>query len=293
MSGDEALREDGDHDTGIVPAPAARRAGWITFLREKPEWVCVPLLFLLVTGGWEWAFRFYAVPLYIAPAPSNIWRSLVGGLASGLFLDNAIYTLTEAMLGFACAAIAALVLGGLIAQSRFIERTLYPYLIAIQTTPKVAIAPLFIIWFGFGLFPKVLLVFLLSFFPVVVSAITAFRSVDPDILDLARTTGAGRWRTFTKVALPHALPTLFTGIKVAAALSATAAVVAEFVASDRGLGNMLLEANGNLNTTMAFGAIFVLTALGFALYALVELVERWLIPWHVSQRAKADAAPPI
>jgi NitT/TauT family transport system permease protein len=127
---------------------------------------------------------------------------------------------------------------------------------------------------------------------VVVSAITAFRSIDPDIMDLARTpvpdacAPSGRSRYRTRVDAVH-------GIKVAAALSATAAVVAEFVASDRGLGNMLLEANGNLNTTMAFGAIFVLTALGFALYAAVELVERLVIPWHVSQRSEVDTPHPV
>jgi NitT/TauT family transport system permease protein len=180
-----------------------------------------------------------------------------------------------------------------VAFSKTMANTIYPLLVFFQIVPKIAIAPLFIIWFGFGLMPKVLLVFLLSFFPVVVSAITAFRSVDTDILDLARSTGAGRWRTFRKVQIPHALPTLFTGIKVAAALSATAAVVAEFVASDRGLGYLLLEANGNLNTTMAFGSVFVLTFLGFALYAAVEIAERLLIPWHVSQRGAGEAGGTI
>jgi NitT/TauT family transport system permease protein len=157
-------------------------------------------------------------------------------------------------------------------------------LVFFQIIPKIAVAPLFIIWFGFGLSPKVLLVFLLSFFPVVVSAITAFRSVDADIMDLARSTGAGTLRTFWKVQLPHALPTLFTGFKVAAALSSTAAVVAEFVASDQGLGFLLLEFNGALDTTMTFATIIVLSALGLALYGVVELIERLAIPWHVSRR---------
>ncbi len=150
--------------------------------------------------------------------------------------------------------------------------------------PKIAVAPLFIIWFGYGLMPKVLLVFLLSFFPIVVSAVTAFRSVDTDIMDLAKATGAGAWRIFWKVQVPHALPTLFTGIKVAAALSSTAAVVAEFVASDRGLGYLLLEYNGTLNTSMAFAVIIVLSAMGLVLYGIVEIIERLLIPWHVSRR---------
>ena len=133
---------------------------------------------------------------------------------------------------------------------------------------------------------------LLSFFPVVVSAITAFRSVDADIMDLARSSGASYFRTFWKVQLPHALPTLFTGFKVAAALSATAAVVAEFVASDQGLGFLLLEYNGALDTSMTFATIIVLSALGLALYGTVELIERFAIPWHISRR-RGPATNPV
>jgi NitT/TauT family transport system permease protein len=238
---------------------------------------------------WELVVRGVGIKAYILPAPSAIFAELAGRWPS--YATASWYTLRPMLLGFAAAVIIGIALALLVAFSKRMEQIIYPLLVFFQIVPKIAVAPLFIIWFGFGLFPKVLLVFLLSFFPVVVSAITAFRSVDPDIMDLARTTGAGRLRTFVKVQIPHALPTLFTGIKVAAALSATAAVVAEFVASDRGLGNMLLEANGNLNTTMAFGAIFVLTALGYALYALVEFVETLLIPWHVSQRL--DTGQPI
>lgn len=250
--------------------------------------------FLAIAGflvAWEVIVQVTGIKAYILPAPSEILADIWN--RRGRYLVAADYTLRPMLLGFAMAVVGGIALAVLVAFSRTMEQTVYPLLIFFQIVPKIAVAPLFIIWFGFGLFPKVLLVFLLSFFPVVVSAITAFRSVDPDILDLARTTGAGRLRTFMKVQIPHALPTLFTGIKVAAALSATAAVVAEFVASDRGLGNMLLEANGNLNTTMAFGAIFVLTVLGFALYAAVELVERMVIPWHVSQRTDLNAPAPV
>ena len=240
---------------------------------------------------WELLVRVAGVKSYVLPAPSEILAELVKRAPS--YAEASWYTLRPMLLGFAAAVIIGIALALLVAFSKRMEETIYPLLVFFQIVPKIAVAPLFIIWFGFGLFPKVLLVFLLSFFPVVVSAITAFRSVDPDIMDLARTTGAGRWRTFMKVQIPHALPTLFTGIKVAAALSATAAVVAEFVASDRGLGNILLEANGNLDTTKAFGAIFVLTALGYALYALVELIETLVIPWHVSQRSGFDTNQPI
>jgi len=240
---------------------------------------------------WQLVVVGAGIKPYILPAPSEILAEIWNRQAR--YVVAADYTLRPMLLGFVAAVVVGVALALLVAFSRTMEQTLYPLLVFFQIVPKIAVAPLFIIWFGFGLAPKVLLVFLLSFFPVVVSAITAFRSVDPDILDLARSTGAGRWRTFVKVQIPHALPTLFTGFKVAAALSATAAVVAEFVASDRGLGYLLLEANGNLNTSMAFGAVFVLTALGFALYAAVELAERLAIPWHVSQRGDGSAATPI
>lgn len=243
-------------------------------------------VFLLV---WEAAARIFDLPSYILPAPSEILGEL--WTRRGQYAHAALFTLQPMLIGFVTAVVVGVALALLVAFSKGMEKTVYPLLVFFQIVPKIAVAPLFIIWFGFGLTPKVLLVFLLSFFPVVVSAITAFRSVDPDVMDLARSTGAGRWRTFVKVQVPHALPTLFTGIKVAAALSATAAVVAEFVASDRGLGYLLLEANGNLNTSMAFGSVFVLTALGFALYATVEVAEQILIPWHVSQRSHGEAGP--
>ena len=243
-------------------------------------------LFLLF---WEVAVRLAHVPEYILPTPSMIagglgrkWRSL---------LDAASFTAQPMLLGFFAAAFFGVLIALGIAFSARVQALVYPLLVFLQIVPKIAVAPLFIIWFGFGLAPKVLLVFLLSFFPVVVAAITAFRSIEPELMELARATGAGRLRTFRMVQLPHALPALFGGLKVAAALAATAAVVAEFVASDRGLGYLLLEYNGNLDTTMAFAAILVLSAMGLALYGAVELVERLSIPWHVSHRRAAGDVP--
>jgi len=131
-------------------------------------------------------------------------------------------------------------------------------------------------------------VFLLSFFPIVVASIAGFKAVDPDIMDFARTTGASAWKTFLKIRLPQALPQIFTGLKVGAALAATAAVVAEFVASDKGLGYLLLQYNGNLDTPMVFATIILLSIIGLAVYYVVELIERFAIPWHVSQRIAAD-----
>ncbi|MEO7241981.1 MAG: ABC transporter permease [Variovorax sp.] len=244
--------------------------------------------FLLV---WELVIRLSDIKPYILPAPSEILAALWNKLPR--LMDASYYTLQPMLLGFLAAVVLGVLIALGIAFSRRAEATLYPLLVFFQIVPKIAVAPLFIIWFGFGLSPKVLLVFLLSFFPVVVSAITAFRSVDADIMDLARSTGASRLRAFWKIQFPHALPTLFTGFKVAAALSSTAAVVAEFVASDRGLGFLLLEYNGALDTTMTFATIIVLSVLGLLLYGAVELIERFCIPWHVSQRQTGDAGAPV
>jgi NitT/TauT family transport system permease protein len=238
---------------------------------------------------WEGAVRLLHLPAYILPPPSVIlhdggekWQSLLGA---------ASYTAQPMLLGFVAAVVFGVLIALGIAFSPSVRAVAYPLLVFLQIVPKIAVAPLFIIWFGFGLTPKVLLVFLLSFFPVVVAATTAFASIEPEIIELARSTGAGRLRIFRMVQLPNALPSLFGGIKVAAALAATAAVVAEFVASDRGLGYLLMEYNGNLDTAMSFAAIFVLSAMGLALYGAVELLEGWLIPWHVSRRRVAGEAP--
>jgi NitT/TauT family transport system permease protein len=238
----------------------------------RQHWkIAAALLGILVL--WELVVRSAGIKPYILPAPSVVLASLWQKLPTVL-----------AAASFAVAVVVGILLALIVAFSPALQDIVYPLIVFLQIVPKIAVAPLFIIWFGYGLMPKILLVFLLSFFPIVVSAVTAFRSVDSDIMDLAKATGAGAWRIFWKVQVPHALPTLFTGIKVAAALSSTAAVVAEFVASDRGLGYLLLEYNGTLNTSMAFGVIIVLSAMGLALYGVVEIVERLMIPWHVSRR---------
>ena len=249
----------------------------------------IALAFLGFLLLWEAFVHVSGVKPYILPAPTDILVAMWNKLPR--LAHAAAFTVQPMLLGFLSAVVLGVLIALGIAFSRRIEGIVYPLLVFFQIIPKIAVAPLFIIWFGFGLAPKVLLVFLLSFFPVVVSAITAFRSVDDDIMDLARSTGASRLRTFWKVQLPHALPTLFTGFKVAAALSSTAAVVAEFVASDRGLGFLLLEFNGALDTTMTFATIIVLSVIGLALYGAVELIERWTIPWHVSHRQPTLQTP--
>ena len=256
--------------------------GW---LRKRGGALAVFLLLLIV---WELGVRMFGVKEYLLPPPSKVWTEFLKRYDT--VMASAWVTTQEILAGYALAAVVSVPLALWIAYSRFMESAVYPAIVFLQIVPKIAIAPLFIIWFGFGFTPKLLLVFLLSFFPIVVASIVGFKSVDPDIMDFARTTGAGGWRLFAKIRLPQALPHIFTGLKVGAALAATAAVVAEFVASDKGLGYLLLQYNGQLDTPMVFATIVILSLIGLAVYYVVEVVERIAIPWHVSQQATARDA---
>jgi NitT/TauT family transport system permease protein len=244
--------------------------------------------FLIVFAIWELGVRLFSMPSYILPAPTTILSALVTKFPR--IIDGAWVTTQEIMVGYASAVLISVPLAFCLALSRTLERMVFPVIIFFQIMPKVAIAPLFVIWFGFGLMPKVFIVFLLAFFPMLANGISGFKSVPTDIMEFALSTGAGRLRTFWKVRLPHALPSIFTGLKVGAALSATAAVVGEFVAADRGLGYLLLEFNGDLNTPMVFAVIVVLSTIGLLVYFLVGLTERLVIPWHVSQRVTDEGS---
>ena len=264
-------------------APAdrpSRSASFGAWLKRR----AAPLIvFILLFAFWEVAVRLTGVKEYLLPPPSKVWTEFLKRYPT--VMDGAWVTTQEIIAGYLLAIVVSIPLALSVAYSRFVENAIYPVVVFLQIVPKIAIAPLFIIWFGFGFTPKLLLVFLLSFFPIVVASIAGFKSVDPEIMDFARTTGAGALKMFFKIRLPQALPDIFTGLKVGAALSATAAVVAEFVAADRGLGYLLLQYNGNLETPMVFAIVVLLSLIGLAVYYVVEVIERITIPWHVSQQA--------
>ena len=255
---------------------AASIGNWLK--RRAAPLIVFALLFVL----WEGAVHLTGIKEYLLPPPSKVWTEFLKRYDT--VMGGAWVTTQEIIAGYLLAIVVSIPLALAVAYSRFVETAIYPVVVFLQIIPKIAIAPLFIIWFGFGFTPKLLLVFLLSFFPIVVASIAGFKSVDPEIMDFARTTGAGAWKMFFKIRLPQALPDIFTGLKVGAALSATAAVVAEFVASDRGLGYLLLQYNGNLDTPMVFAIIVLLSLIGLAVYYVVEIIERIAIPWHVSQQ---------
>lgn len=266
-------------DVSAAASAAAPPAAFGKWLRKRAGMLAVFLaLFLL----WEYAVWIFGIKEYLLPPPSKVWAEFLK--RSDIVFAGAWVTTQEIIGGYLLAVVVSIPLALAVARSRFIEESVYPVVVFLQIIPKIAVAPLFIIWLGFGFMPKLLIVFLLCFFPIVVSSVAGFKSVDPEVMDFAHTTGASSWKMFFKIRLPQALPEIFTGLKVGAALSATAAVVAEFVAADRGLGYLLQQYNGQLETPMVFAIIVLLSIIGLVVYYLVELVERLVIPWHVSQR---------
>lgn len=254
----------------------------VSFYRNATGLRQFVISFVVLFVIWEAGVRFFGVATYLLPPPSLIWTEFASRWEH--VLANTWITTSEILVGYLVAVAVSVPLAVFVAYFPTMERMFYPIIVFLQIVPKIAIAPLFIIWFGFGFTPKILLVFLLSFFPIVVSSIAGFKSIDDETMELARSTGASAWMIFRKIRLPHALPSIFTGLKVAAALSSTAAVVAEFVASDKGLGYLLLRYNGDLETPMVFATIIVLSIVGLIVYYAVELLEKVAIPWHVSQR---------
>jgi len=242
-----------------------------------------PLLSVVVlVFFWELACHALAIPKYILPAPSAIsvelWKQ------RSVLLINSLPTLEVIIFGFGTAIVIGLPIAVLIVWSRPLNLTLYPILISSQTVPKVAIAPLFVLWLGYGLLPKILVTFLICFFPITIDAVVGFRSVPTETLLLARSMGASSWNTFSKIKLPHALPNVFAGLKVAITLAVVGSIVAEFVGADRGLGYLLMLATGNLDTAFMFADLVVLMVLGMILYLVIEWLELTFIPWHVSKR---------
>ena len=252
------------------------------YKRLARRWVGALVMFVVLFVLWEFATKLLGIKEYLLPPPSKIWTEFLKRQA--IVMNAAWITTVEIIGGYLLAVAISIPLAMAIAYSRFVENTIYPIIVFLQIIPKIAIAPLFIIWLGFGVTPKLLIVFLLCFFPIVVASVAGFKSVDPDVMDFARSTGASPTRMFFKIRLPQALPEIFTGLKIGAALSATAAVVAEFVASDRGLGYLLQQYNGQLETPMVFAIIVLLSLIGLAIYYFVEFIERLVIPWHVAQR---------
>jgi NitT/TauT family transport system permease protein len=231
---------------------------------------------------WQYSIVVFGIPAYILPSPTEIVSK--GSADLGRLVYYTYITGLESVIGYAFAVMIAVPLGLAIAFSSLLRRTIYPFFVSLEMTPKIAFAPLFISWLGFGLVPKVIIVFLVCFFPIVLNSILAFNSLSDELEHFVKTTGAGPWRAFIKLRLPAALPQCFVGFKYAAINATVGATIAEFIGSDQGLGFYIQIVTGNMRPDLAFAGIFFLTVLGLVIFGLVTLIERLLIPWHLSQR---------
>ena len=242
------------------------------------------LVFLAI---WEIGVLVFSVPAYLMPPPSAVLLVFINEFPKLLF--HGWVTTYEMLLGYAMAVAIAIPLAIAITASQRFDRFVTPQMLFFQVVPKVAIAPLFLVWFGVGTTPKVLVAFLISFFPIVLDAAVGLRSMSSEMRDLARSMGASRWQVFARFRLPTSLPYLFSGLKVAATLAVAGAVVGEFVGADKGLGYLLLVTNSNMETALMFATIVALTIIGLVFFYAVEFLEALLIPWHVTHRVREDA----
>ena len=237
---------------------------------------------LALFDAWEAAARLGGISPFLLPAPSEVLITTVTQFP--LLAHMSVVTAAEFLLGFALGVLIGLPLGALIVYAKPVELAFYPLLVAFQTIPKAAVAPIFIVWLGTGITSKVLIAFAISFFPIVIDTVVGLRSAQPETIYLARSMGANALQVFWYVRFPNALPAIFGGLKVASTLAVVGAIVGEFVSADKGLGYLVLVANGELNTRLVFACVLMLTVLGIAFFFMIEVLERFVVRWHVSAR---------
>lgn len=272
--------------TVLIEEPAVRRSGRGKWLRTAGKAARALIVVLILCAIWEAVCRLTGVRPYIFPSPLGVLHELV--TEPGYLLENAVYTIWASLLGFGLSVVIGLAMAVGIVYSKLLDKTLLTTLVASNAVPKVAIAPLFILWVGTGIESKVLMAFLVSIFPMVVDSVVGLRSVDPGMLELARTYKGSKLQMFWKIRFPNALPSIFAGMKVAISLALIGTIVGEFVGSNRGLGFVILQAQGTYNTPRVFAAILLLTVIGIVFYQVVDLIERKAMPWHVSHRHLED-----
>lgn len=256
-------------------------------LRGRIADVSLPIITVCgILLAWEAICWLSAIPTYLLPPPSDVLTVLLQ--RSDLLLYHTMITTGEIVGGFMLSIIIGVVLALLISSFKLFERAVFPLLIVSQAVPKAALAPLFIVWFGFGWEPKVIVVVLISFFPIVIDLVAGIRSVPASMHKLAKSMGASRVDTLRKFIIPHALPHFFSGLKVAITLAVAGAIIGEFVGADRGLGYLLLFANGQLDTNLLFATIVILSLLGVFLFYLLLVIEYLCMPWKSAVRSQDD-----
>ena len=242
-----------------------------------------PLTFVAIVALWAIAIPVFKIPPYLLPGPAGVFGRLISDFTQ--LWDNSLVTLTEIVWGFGLTLVTAIPLGLFIALSLLARQVVYPPLMLLQLVPKIAVAPLFLVWLGFGIESKVLLTLLMTFFPLLLASISGFQILDTRLLYLTQSMGASSWQTFRFLRFPAALPVIFSGIKTSATIADTAAIVAEFVGANKGLGYVLLRGTSTMDIELVFAVLVVLTLIGILINYVVEFAEWAMTPW---QRAGND-----
>lgn len=261
----------------FIGSNSARRRG--TMLRGQGFTV---LVFLLLLAIWEIVSQLRWQPAYLLPAPSAVAQDLWSH-RDGYWKDS-LATLGEFFLGSAVGAVIGVIVGIILALSARLRRVLYPLLVGSQSLPTLALAPLLVLWFGYGILPKVIIVVQVVFFPIALATVAGLTAVSSEALLFGRSLGASRVDLFTKVRVPASLPYIFNGLKVSASYAAIAAVISEWAGATEGLGALMIRANMTLQTTTVFGSLVIITAIGVGSFAVVSAIERLVVPWHEPYR---------
>ena len=272
-----------------APAAAAAKCG-PGLVRRYPQFTISPAILVSLLAAWWLACHLFGAPAYVIPAPENVLHALMHGLARAPW-DKAGYwyhagvTVWEALLGFAIGSALGAVLGFALSHWPLLGRSSYPYIVGFQSLPKVALAPLMVVWFGFGIEGKVFITAIITFFPVLVNTIAGYQSVEPERIELARSCNASEWHLLTKIIFPSCLPFLFAGLGVASVLAVLGAVVGEFVGASAGLGMLLMQFDQQMELAPLFAVILLLAAIGFLMNYATSLLERRYCFW--AQRGSA------
>ena len=263
--------------------PAVKRTAKWRRRRAVTNRLLVVAFGVLLFAAWELAARMLHISELLLPAPSRIVGALIDGFRSGLFTTGLKATLSEIVLGFLLAASAAFVCGVAISQIRIVEVMLYPYIVALQTLPKIAIAPFVLIWVGFGIESKVVIAAMVAFFPILVNTIVGLKSAPSEKIELMRSLSASRPKIFWYIQLPEALPFIFAGLNIGIVMSVLGAIVGEFIGAKAGLGYLLLQMNYNMDVVGMFAVLVLLGIMGIILNALMQFARRRIVFWQPEQ----------
>lgn len=239
------------------------------------------LLLVVLLGGWEWAVHWFNWSALILPAPSRIATTFMNGIVSGYFWPHFLQTTYEVVCGLFLGSSLGFVLGIVLAQSRFWQSVLMPYVLTSQVIPKLALAPLLTLWLGFGFLPMVVITALVCFFPVLENTLTGLQQTDKARLELFQMLGASRWQTLWRLRLPIGLPYTLSGLRVAAVLALVGAIVGEFIGANQGLGALIIAAQGSMDTALMFAVLILITFLGLCLYYLTLVLQRLILRFYL------------